>query len=372
MFIIIQEDEIGLKFRNGKFITILKKGRNFYSDFLGDKVIVYKIQDQFQPNINLDILLENSELKNSLEIVQVAEEEICLVIVNDVLQEVLKTGRYAYWKSSIKRNFQKVSTKNIEVDSNFNTQYFTSPKLVGYFTVHQIESYQTGLLIIGGEFQRELKSGRYFFWYNQQKPVIVYTADHRVRDLEVVGQEIMTSDRVTLRINCTCQYQVTNARKTILEIVNSHTSLHLALQLALRDYVGKEKLDNLLEKKDEIAKSVLASLQEREEELGVKFINSGIKDIILPGEIKDILNTVLLAEKKAQANIITRREEIASTRSLLNTAKLLDENKTLYRLKELEYIEKIVEKVGSIHLNSAGGILEQLSNLVKDKSIEKK
>ena len=65
-----------------------------------------------------------------------------------------------------------------------------------------------------------------------------------------------------------------------------------------------------------------------------------MKDIILPGEIRDIMNTVLVAEKRAQANVVTRREEVASTRSLLNTARLMEENPTLYKLKELEYIEK--------------------------------
>jgi regulator of protease activity HflC (stomatin/prohibitin superfamily) len=367
MFTIIQEDEIGLKFRNGKFLEVLTKGKNLLFKFLGDEILIYKLQDEFKPNRNLDLLLENPQLKKYLEEVIVSDGEICLVLVNDILQDVLKPGRYAFWKSSINRKFQKITTAEVEVDANFDHKLFSSPKLAGYYTVNQVESYQTGLLQIGGQFKRELKPGRYFFWIYPQKPVIVYLADHRIRDLEVIGQEILTSDRVTLRINCSCQYQIVNAHKSVLEIINSAGSLHLALQLALREYVGKEKLDNLLDKKEEVAKSVLSSLKEREEELGVKFISSGIKDIILPGEIKDILNTVLLAEKKAQANIITRREEIASTRSLLNTAKLLDENKTLYKLKEMEYIEKIVEKVGSIHLNSGSNILEQLSNLVNQK-----
>jgi regulator of protease activity HflC (stomatin/prohibitin superfamily) len=74
----------------------------------------------------------------------------------------------------------------------------------------------------------------------------------------------------------------------------------------------------------------------------------GIKDIILPGEMKDILNQVVAAEKAAQANIIKRREETAATRSLLNTAKLMEENPTLLRLKELETLEKITEKVDKL------------------------
>jgi hypothetical protein len=113
--------------------------------------------------------------------------------------------------------------------------------------------------------------------------------------------------------------------------------------------------------KQEIGDYVLSRLKEKESDMGIEFIYAGIKDVILPGEIKDILNTVLIAEKKAQA--ITRREEIASTRSLLNTAKLMDENKTLYKLKELEHIEKICERVGSISLNGGGNVLERLNEL---------
>ena len=122
--------------------------------------------------------------------------------------------------------------------------------------------------------------------------------------------------------------------------------------------------NEILENKDRMSEYVFARLKAREKELFVEITDAGVKDIILPGEIRDIMNTVLIAEKRAQANVITRREEVASTRSLLNTAKLMDENQTLYRLKELEYLEKICEHVGSIHV-SGGNVLEQLSALMK-------
>ena len=96
----------------------------------------------------------------------------------------------------------------------------------------------------------------------------------------------------------------------------------------------------------------------------INFLSAGIKDIILPGEIREIMNSVLVAEKTAQANVISRREEVASTRSLLNTAKLMDENQTLYKLKELEYLEKICQKVGEISVNGNMGVVEQLGKMI--------
>jgi len=133
----------------------------------------------------------------------------------------------------------------------------------------------------------------------------------------------------------------------------------------LSEYVGKYKLDEILENKDKISDYVFSKLKEKESELFVEIIDAGVKDIILPGEIRAIMNTVLIAEKRAQANVITRREEVASTRSLLNTAKLMDENQTLYKLKELEYVERICENVGNINLNGNTDVLTQLTGILK-------
>ena len=126
-------------------------------------------------------------------------------------------------------------------------------------------------------------------------------------------------------------------------------------------------MDELLAQKEEISRFLLEQIRKLQDEFCVEILSTGIKDIILPGEIRDIMNTVLVAEKKAQANVITRREEVASTRSLLNTAKLMEENKVLYRLKELEYLERICDRVGSISLNGAGSVLEQLAALALPK-----
>ena len=79
------------------------------------------------------------------------------------------------------------------------------------------------------------------------------------------------------------------------------------------------------------------------------------------------MNQVLVAEKRAQANTIMRREETASTRSLLNTAKLMEENAMLWKLKEMEYVEKIAEKISTISVNGNGKLVEQLKELFTPK-----
>jgi hypothetical protein len=79
------------------------------------------------------------------------------------------------------------------------------------------------------------------------------------------------------------------------------------------------------------------------------------------------MNQVLVAQKKAEANVIMRREETASTRSLLNTAKLMEENSMLFKLKEMEYVEKIADKINSISLSGGNQIVDQLKEIFVPK-----
>src|SRR5690606_2725187 len=134
-----------------------------------------------------------------------------------------------------------------------------------------------------------------------------------------------------------------------------------------RSYVSDQTFDGLLENKDAIAKVILEEAKRSVQRLGIELISMGIKDIILPGEIKDIMNQVLVAEKKAQANIITRREETASTKSLLKTAKLLEEKAMLIRLKEMEHVEKIADQINTNADSGNGQIVYQLKQLFLNK-----
>jgi regulator of protease activity HflC (stomatin/prohibitin superfamily) len=159
------------------------------------------------------------------------------------------------------------------------------------------------------------------------------------------------------------QYQITDIEKALYATKDHEKQLYVLLQLALRAYIGNLTLDELLEKKDNLAQFILENTKEKVAKLGVEVKNGGVRDIILPGDMKEIINQVLMAEKKAQANVIMRREETASTRSLLNTAKLMEDNAMLWKLKEMEYVEKIADKINTISVSGNGQILDQLKQI---------
>ena len=138
--------------------------------------------------------------------------------------------------------------------------------------------------------------------------------------------------------------------------------IYRVLQLALSEAVGTRTLDELLENKQAISATIFEQASEKLRDIGVALKDVGVKDIILPGDMKHILNQVVQAQKAAEANGIRRREETSATRSLHNTAKLMENNPVLLRLKELESLEKIAERIEKTQV--VGG-LDQVLNMSK-------
>ena len=360
--VIINENQKGFLFKNGKYIRTVGAGK--YLLWGGKTVEVSEYGKEIVcAGCPLDLLLEDEAFASQVSVTEVNDEEIVLHSVNGRFAGALCVrGKHAFWNGKDTHSFRTVDISSPEVGEDIPRYLFETLHPALYEKI-EVAEYQRGRLFLDNRFIRVLEPGTYYFWKTGVK-VAVDTVDTRLTKMEITGQEIMTQDKVALRINFVCNYRVTDFVRILTEIDDYEEQMHVAAQLALRDYVGRYRLDEILENKDGLSRFVYEKLKEKESGLFVEIKDAGVKDIILPGEIREIMNTVLLAEKKAQANVITRREEVASTRSLLNTAKLMDENQTLYKLKELEYAERICENVGNITLNGNGDMLSQLLGLM--------
>ena len=142
-------------------------------------------------------------------------------------------------------------------------------------------------------------------------------------------------------------------------------SLYREAQLVLRAAVGAKSIDALLADKESIGSEVLGALVNRAAEFGVTVRSVGLRDIILPGDMKLILNQVITAQKQAEANLIKRREETAASRSQANTAKLLAENPVLARFKELEVLQEMLAGSKATFVFGQGDMLDNLRGLIR-------
>jgi hypothetical protein len=356
----IEAYQVGLLFENRKLVAVLQEGLHW--TFGNKNVLIYNMNEAFQAPFELNILLQNQDLASMLEVVEVADNEIVLQFVNGNFKEILIPGRYAFWKGIVKNEFTRADLSKIEITENIKVNLLEHAKMRYFTRKFIVASNDKALLFVNGTFVKELKSGTHYFW-NNAITIEVKTVDTRQQQVEISGQELLTKDKAGLRINFFVRYQVVDIMKALLDNKDFEKQLYVAMQLALRAFVGGLTLDELLARKDTIAEAILAEVATKTEDLGLTISDAGIRDVILPGDMKEIMNQVLVAEKKAQANSIMRREETAATRSLLNTAKLMEENEMLWKLKEMEYVEKIADKIGEITISGGGNVIGQLKEI---------
>ena len=353
--IVIADNERALLFRDRQLTEILTTGVYQFWDFENRiKVRIFDITVTEITQKDVKVLLRNKASLCDMHytVINTDENEVALIYVDGQFRDLIRPqSEKWFWNTAAQVDVRRINvTEQIEVsakDMKVLAKAAKASVLSGGMVIKEVVNQQLGLLFIDGKLVRTLKAGKYGFWnYNQS--VVVEVVETRAQNLEVAGQEILTKDKVSLRVNLSATFKVADVVKAVTELANYKEFLYNELQLALRKAIGTKVLDVLLTDKEAIDTFVQTFVAKKVADFGLTLIEVGVKDIILPGEMKTILNQVVEAEKAAKANIIKRREETAATRSLLNTAKLMDQSVTLRRLKELETLEKVAEKVNNI------------------------
>ncbi len=366
--IIVGDQERVLIAKNGRFNTILAPGE--YRLFVAPTVHL-EVEKHFTNSLIFQstwadyLVKERPQLVADLfTVVETTDTQVAMVYVDGKLFKVLAPAKRAlFW-----RGLSDVSAEVVDVIDEPSIPLAKLPALErlgreSLATFSVVEEARVGLLYLDNRLTRTLTPGKYGFWAVTGNPR-VEVVDLRLQTLEVPGQEILSKDKVSLRVNILAEFQVIDAIKAKQMVKDFTDYLYRLLQRAVRQTLGRKTLEEILADKTDVDESVAEAVRTEMSVMGVQVGAISLKDIILPGDVREIMNQVVSAEKQAQANLIRRREETAATRSLLNTAKLLEDNPILVRLKELETLEKLVEKVDRVSVNGGfEGLLENLMDL---------
>jgi regulator of protease activity HflC (stomatin/prohibitin superfamily) len=305
------------------------------------------------------------------EAVETRAGEIAIVKLDG--RPVLVLGPWStrvYWKVATRVEVERI---DVASEPKVAPRYLTMIDRTrsAYVTETVIENHEAGLLYVEGRFVERLAPGRHAYWSVDRK-VEVKRLDLRPQAVEITAQEMLTKDRIALRVTLTAFRRIVDPERAVGAVVDVDAWLYRLVQFAIREAVAGRTLDEVLAAKNALDAELRAFVRERLAETGVEVTELGVKDVILPGEIRELVNKVVEAERTAKANLIRRQEETAATRSLLNTARLMEDNPLLLRLKELESLERVVEKVGRIdlHAGEGRGLDALLSNLVRLKAQE--
>jgi regulator of protease activity HflC (stomatin/prohibitin superfamily) len=369
----VKKNERGLLLRNGDFERVLQPGTHWlFTGLDALRVETFALEQAAFTHGLADYLMAREPAVVAAEFVRVelAEDQVGLRSENGVLVEVLPPGtRRLYWKGLV-----DVQVEVIGIGTSADVAPALAARLVqtqlrqravaglaGVLQV-QVPEHGTGVLSVDGKVDRLLAPGSHAFWkFNRQ--VAVELVDLRLQALEVSGQEILTRDKVALRLNLSATWRFTDVLEASTQLAKPVDHLYRELQFGLRAAVGTRSLDELRENKSVIDEVVTTQVRDRLAAYGLALDSVGVKDIVLPGEMKTILAQVVEAGKAAEANVIRRREETAATRSLLNTAKVMEDNPVALRLKELETLERVAERIDKISV--FGGLDQVLNGLVK-------
>lgn len=306
--------------------------------------------------------------------VEAGENELLLWSQNGKLQNLIRPKEAAwFWREAAQPyEIQRIDlSQGLAIDADTvkqlqNINFGGHPVFKNAVHTVNVPEHHQGLVYIDNVQQPPLTQGRYHYWLVNQT-VGSQVADLRLQTCEVSGQELLTEDKVTVRANVVCNYRITDAPKWFAQHQSPEEYLYRELQFAIRALIGSKSMDTLLADKQGLDTELTALIRAKVPQ-GAEIDSAGVKDIILPGEIRSILTRVVEAEKSAQANNIRRREETAATRLLLNTARVMEENPTALRLKELETLEKVTEKIDKISVyGGLDGVLKGLINIQQPK-----
>lgn len=196
-----------------------------------------------------------------------------------------------------------------------------------------VYEYQKGLKYTKGRYVKTLDAGQY--WILSSFSAIV-PVDVRPQFVTVQGQDVLSADGVTLKLSLAAEFQVADPNVAINKNFSFQNTLYLTLQMAVRDIVGKEKIDTLIENRTGFSSKLMELTSAKATDVGLKLISADIKDIMFAGEMKKAFAQVVKAQKEAQAALEKARGETAALRSLANAARMIDDNPNLLQLRALQ------------------------------------
>lgn len=363
-WIYIRKYERGLLYRNGVFVRMLRPGwRAVFDVYFKSTVQRVSVRDTFLESRDLDVIVRSGALGDEAIVLELAEYQRALVWVEGRFIAVLGRGLWALWKVFRKVETEVVDARTVRFVHSDLAAVLNSPTAARFLEPVQVEAGQVALAFVDGRLQASLEPGRYAFWKDVARLKMVHV-DLRERVLDVGGQEIMTADRVTLRLNAVVTFRVADAARAVSGVESYEQALYREAQLALRAVVGARELDALLASKDGVERELLELVRGWAGGAGLEVLGLGIRDVILPGEMKAILNRVVEAKKAAEADLVTRREETAAMRSQANTARIFESSPALMRLRELEVLEKVAGKAQLTVILGESGLAEKVTKLV--------
>lgn len=221
-----------------------------------------------------------------------------------------------------------------------------------------IKDTHRGALYENGVFMEVLGSGLHKI--RRRREVVL--VDIRDRSLTIKGQEILTADKVAVRVSILVNFRITDVKAALHNVESYEDRIYEDVQISTRRFLAVKTLDEILKDRNEISDAVRHDVREAAASYGVEITRADVKDLVFPGNLREIMNRVLETERQSEAMLIEARKKADATlisakaqREIIENklaadralADQLDSSPALLRLKELEALERMATNPGN-------------------------
>ncbi|MEK7535958.1 MAG: slipin family protein [Patescibacteria group bacterium] len=229
--------------------------------------------------------------------------------------------------------------------------------------MHQMivsQSY-VGLFYEDGVFKRVLTPGKYWVGRFLLKTRSIKLVDMREQSLTIKGQEILTEDKVAIRISILVYYKITDSQSAIHNVPSYEERIYEDVQLATRRFLSTRNLDAILRDRNEISNAVTDDVKNTATGYGVAIVRADVKDLVFPGNLREIMNLVLETERQAEAKILQAKKDAEAGRirseaekeqvelrleTELMEAQAVQQNPALLKLRKLKTLSEMARQGG--------------------------
>lgn len=176
-----------------------------------------------------------------------------------------------------------------------------------------IKDTHRGLWYEDGVLKKVVEAGRYKIPLKRlgllpaRPKVEVVLVDLRERDLTIKGQEILTADKVALRVSIIVQFRVVDPKLALHAVEKYEDRLYSDVQLAARRSLASMTLEDILTNRNRLSEDILSEVKGTAASYGVTIQRADVKDLVFPGNLQEIMNKVLAAERMSQVQLVEAR-----------------------------------------------------------------
>src|SRR5215510_7836689 len=175
-----------------------------------------------------------------------------------------------------------------------------------------IKDTHRGLWYEDGVLKQVLGAGRYKVrpaipLFRTRPKIELVLVDVRERELTIKGQEILTADKVALRVSVIVQFRVIDPQAALHAVENYEVRLYGDVQLAARRSLASMTLEDILTNRNRLSEDILRDVKGSAATFGVAIARADVKDLAFPGNLQEIMNKVLAAERMSQVQLVEAR-----------------------------------------------------------------